>query len=150
MLMRAFSRVDDDGRIPVGRNLWRHCRMLDVTEAAYLLVGLKGSSRKEYLFIHRIGLVPRLSPFECVLAAGRCAIDRGGICLGDELLRDTCFTPNSRVAIKLAGTGTLHWLAVRWRGPAVASTLQKRMGVRRIAGTQTGKPGKWQRMPMEY
>ena len=150
MLMRAFSKVDDDGRIPVGRNLWRHCRMLDATEAAYLLVGLKGSSRKEYLFIHRIGLVPPLSPFECVLAAGRCAIDRGSICLGDELLRDTCFTPNSRVAVKLAGTGTLHWLAIRWRGPAVVSTLQKRMGVRRIAGTRTGKPGKWQRMPMEY
>jgi len=124
--------------------------MLDATEAAYLLVGLKGSSRKEYLFIHRIGFVPSLSLFECVSAAGRCAIDRGSICLGDELLRDTCFTPNSRVAVKLAGTGTLRWLAVRWRGPVVASTLQERMNVRGFARTRKGNRGKWQRMAMEY
>lgn len=150
MLMRAFSRVDDDGRIPVGRNLRRHCRMLDATEAAYLVIGLKNCSRKEYLFIYRIGLAPRLSMFEYVLASGRCVIDRGSICLGDELLRTTCFAPNSRVAIKLAGTGTLRWLAVRWRGPAVVSTLQERMNVRGFPRTRKGKRGKWQRMAMEY
>ena len=150
MLMRAFSKVDDDGRIPVGRNLWRHCRMLDATEAAYILVGLRNCSRKEYLFIYRIGFVPALSMFECVLASGRFAIEDGCICLGPKLLTDTCFAPNSHVAIKLAGTGTLRWLAVRWRGPMIVSTLQERMNVRGFPRTRRGKRGKWQRMAMEY
>ncbi|MCK4375681.1 MAG: hypothetical protein KAX19_10140 [Candidatus Brocadiae bacterium] len=148
MLMRAFSKVDDDGRIAVGRNLWRHCGLLGEGEAAYLLVGLKGSSRKEYLFIHRIGFMPTLSVFECVLASGRCRIEDGCVCLGERLSEDTCFVPGSRTEIKLAGSGTLRWLAIRWRGPAVASTLQQRMNVRGL-GTKR-RNDKWQRMTMGY
>ena len=148
MLMRAYSKVDDGGRIAVGRNSWMHSRMLDAAEAAYVLVALKGCSRKEYLFVHRIGFIPALSMFECVLASGWCAIEDGCVCLGDKLLEDTCFVPGSRVEIKLAGTGTLRWLAMRWRGPAVASTLQERMNVHGLARKRKGD--KWQRMALEY
>ena len=148
MLMRSFSKVDDDGRIAVGSSFWMHSGMLDSTQAAYLLIALKGCRRKEYLLIHRIGFIPALSMFECVLASGRCAIDDGSICLGDRLLEDTCFVPGSRVEIKLAGTGTLRWVAIRWRGPAVASTLQERMNVHGVASR--ARSDKWQRMPLEY
>ncbi len=150
MLMRTFSKVDDEGRIAIGRNLWKHCRMLDATEAAYLLVALKGCTRKEYLFVFRLGFIPALSMFECVLAGGRCPIEDGCVRLEDRLLEDTCFVPNSRVEIKLAGTGTLRWLAIRWRGPVMRSTLQIRMDVRGHAGRRTAKKEKWHRTPLEY
>jgi len=148
MLMRAFSKVDDDGRIAVGRNFYRHCRLLDATRAAYLLVKLKGTSRKEYLLIHRNSFTPALSAFECVFGSGLCPIEDGCIRLNKELLQDTCFVPNSRVEIKLAGTGNERWLAIRWRGPAVPSTLQERMNVRGTA--RKSKGDKWQRMPLDY
>ena len=154
MLMRAFSKVDDDGRIAIGRHLWRQLCLTSGGKARLWIVKLKGSSRKPYLFVYKPGGQPRLNEgLERIVWEGLCLVDEAGrLCLGQQFIKDfcPCFAPDARAELKLVGPGSGPWLAIRWRGPAVASTLQERMNVRGLARSQKSKRDKWSRMRIDY
>ena len=85
----------------------------------------------------------------CVVWKGRCTVDEAGRAgLRQDIAKGVCFAPGSRVEIKLAGTAALRSLAIRWRSPAVSSTLQERMDVRGLSRKRGG--AKWQQMTLGY
>ena len=152
MLMRAYSKVDEDGRIAVGRQFWRQLRWTPPGRAGLMVIRLVGSSRKPYLFVYHPDTRPRPNEgFECVVWQGQCTTDEAGrMCLWQDLVEDTGFAPRSHVEIKVAGAGEPLWLAIRWRGPAVTSTLQERMNVRGVKRKRKRGSDKWKPMPVEY
>ena len=140
-LLKCFKQVDEQGRIPLGRNF-----MIQMGLKSSDLVGLKvvritGSTREPYLIVYRPDKTPRFTRLQTVVLDSSTQLDKqDNIHLDDQVMAISGFEPGLSVEFKLAGPTNGPWLAIRNKGPAKLTALQKKMGLKK----------RWKTMTLDY
>jgi len=140
-LLKCFKQVDEQGRIPLGRNF-----MIQMGLKSSDLVGLKvvritGSTREPYLIVYRPDKTPRFTRLQTVVLDSSTQLDKqDNIHLDDQVMAISGFEPGLSVEFKLTGPTNGPWLAIRNKGPAKLTALQKKMGLKK----------RWKTMTLDY
>ncbi len=142
-LLKCFSLVDEQGRIPIGRNFMIQMGLKSHERISLKVVRITGSGREPYLIVSRLGDTPRFTRLQTVVFDSCTRLDEhGNIQLDDPVMAISGFEPGLSVEFKLTGPANGPWLAIRNKGPAKLTTLQEKMGLR--------QKKKWNTMPLEY
>ncbi|MDA2925958.1 hypothetical protein MYX78_01795 [Acidobacteria bacterium AH-259-G07] len=134
-LCRAFSKVDEEGRITLPSNV----RGLVGVEPNEILIinalRIEGTTRYPHAVLFLPDQPPALSSLEVVMEKAQGIVDgRGQIILPPSVLEEMRLDHGYRVEMKVQGSHNQHWVVLYNRGPWRETTVRQRMGVAR------GKP----------
>ena len=142
-LMRGFSKVDEEGRITIPDEIARFSELHPGSTAGMIVLRIKGTARFPHLVIHRPDKIPYISMLEVIMKRVGTQVDKqGGVTLSDEIMEALRLEPEYLVEFKIHGASGQHWVVVHNRGPWRETTLQQRMGHKKVR--------KWRKVEVNY
>ena len=142
-LMRGFSKVDEEGRIIIPEEIARFSKLYPGSTAGMIVLRIKGTARFPHLVIHRPDNIPYISMLEVIIKKAQTKVDdRGGVPLSEEIMEGLRLKCGYLVEFKIHGARGQHWAVVHNRGPWRETTLQQRMGHKKVR--------KWRTVEVNY
>ncbi len=125
-MMRAMSRMNEDGTIAVPSNIRSQAELDSDCLVEYKVIRLKGTARRPHVLFHSLLCSPYLSPMEAVMMYGVARIVGGKIVLDDTIREEAKLKPGEQVEMKVMGPHREHWIAAYNRGPSIAEEGRRR------------------------
>ena len=132
-LMRGFSKVDENGRITIPGDIARFIGLYPGSIVNIVVLRTKGAARFPHHVIHRPRNIPYISMSEVIIKRTQTEVDEQvGLTLSDEIMQGIGVKPGYLVEFKIHGARGQHWVVVHNRGPWRQTTLQERMGHKKV------------------
>ena len=142
-LMRGFSKVDENGRITIPEDIARFTGLYPGSTANMIVLRIKGTARFPHLVIHRPRNIPYISMLEVIMKRAQTEVDEQvRLTLSDEIMQGIRVEPGYLVEFKIHGARGQQWVVVHNRGPWRQTTLQERMGHKKVP--------KWRKVEVNY
>jgi len=142
-LMRGFSKVDEEGRITIPDEIARFSKLYPGSTAGMIVLRIKGTARFPHLVIHRPDNIPYISMLEVIMKKAQTEVDeQGRVTLPDGIMDGLRLKCGYLVEFKIHGARSQHWVVVHNRGPWRQTTLQQRMGHKKVP--------KWRKVEVNY
>ncbi|MFQ5873112.1 MAG: hypothetical protein ACE5JL_04835 [Dehalococcoidia bacterium] len=119
VLMRAFSRLGEDGTIAVPSNIQSQAELEPNCLVEYKVLRLKDTGRRPHMLFHSLLRSPYLSPMEAVMMHGVARMVKGKIVLDDTIREEARLEPGDQVELKVLGPYREHWVVAYNRGPGL-------------------------------
>jgi len=116
ILIRGFSRVDEDGKIAIPELIRRWTQLAPDCLIDFRVMRVRDNSHRPHLTFIRRGRSPFISPMEVTMMEGNTMVnEEGKIVLDEAILEEARLEPGHLVELKVAGSHQGHWLTVHNR-----------------------------------
>ena len=142
-LMRGFSKVDEEGKITMPDEIARFTGLYPGSTANMIVLRIKETARFPHLVIHRPRTFPYISMLEVIIKKAQTEVgEQGALTLSNEIMEQLRLESGYLVEFKIHGARGQHWVVVHNRGPWRETTLQERMGHKKVP--------KWRKVEINY
>ena len=113
VLIRGFSKVDEDGNLAIPELIRRWTRFAANCLIDFRVMRFKDTKHQPYIYFFRSGHPPYISPTEVTMVEGTTIINKEGeIVLDDSILEEAKLELGHMVEMKVAGSQGVHWLMI--------------------------------------
>jgi bifunctional DNA-binding transcriptional regulator/antitoxin component of YhaV-PrlF toxin-antitoxin module len=142
-LMRGFSKVDENGRITIPDDIARFTGLYPGSIVNMIVSRNKGTARFPHYVIHRPRNIPYISMLEAIMKRAQTEVnEQVGLTLSDEIMQEIGVKPGYLMEFKIHEAKGQRWIVVHNRGPWRQTTLQERMGHKKVS--------KWRKVEVNY